>query len=61
MNKNITVCTHRDPENIYIEPSPMNDGMYIVYEYEKINWGGGRGIKYIGYTSIQGLADFINW
>lgn len=65
MTKNISICTHRTPENVYIEPSPMNDGMYIVYDKNKyVEFGKGIGrfnLSYIGYTSVQGLADFINW
>lgn len=61
MIKNITITTHRNPEQIEIEPSPMNDGMYIVYE--KV-WRAGDLdylLLYTGYVSVQGLADFINW
>lgn len=65
MNKSIQITTHRPPQECYIEPSPCNDGMYIVYETERrskdIDDRWHYDLHYLGYTSVYGLADFLDW
>jgi hypothetical protein len=60
MRNHIEIITHRQPSECYIEPSPMNDGMYIIYQIDYRDTLGKYFLTYLGHVSIYGLGDFLS-